>query len=97
MPLHRRSIQSNEVRTPDVPRGEAVIVGRYRMDRPKVALVNPEDLTMLEESHDMLQTIGRLEPLPLDALTLKTLAIEDRPDPEGSVEDPDRITALLGL
>jgi hypothetical protein len=95
MPLRHRSIKSNEIRAPEVPRGEAVIVGRYRKDNPKVALVNPDDLAMLEESHDLLQGAGQLEAIPLDDLALKTLALEDRPT--GAVEDAARIAAILDL
>ena len=97
MPLLHRTIPSNEVRAPVVPRGEAIVVGRYRADKPKVALVNPEDLKMLEAAHDTLQAIGQLGPLPLDDLALKTLEIEDRPSPIGAIEDADQINKLLDL
>ncbi len=96
VPLHRTSVPSNSVRAPKVARGEALIVDRYAKE-PKVALVNPDDLAMLEESHDLLQTISKLEPLDLDDLTLKAIAAEDRPDPNGALEDPEKIAALLGL
>lgn len=95
MPLLHRTAKANDVRAPEIPRGEALIVGRYRDDNPKVALVNPEDLSMLEESHDLLEGLTALESQPLDALTLKTRALEDRPG--SSVEDPDRIAVILGL
>jgi hypothetical protein len=91
-----RSMKSNEVRTPAVPRGEVIIVGRYSEKTPKVALVNPEDLTMLETSHNALLAAGQLRSLPVDELTLKTLAVEDRPAAE-SIEDPEAIAAALGL
>lgn len=97
MPLDRKVIKSNDVRAPEVSRGEALVVSRYRQDNPKVALVNPEDLAMLEESYDILQTIGRLEPLPIGDLTLKAQQLEDRPDPDALVEDPDQIAAILDL
>lgn len=97
MPLLHRTVAANEVRAPVVPRGEAIVVSRYRADRPKVALVNPDDLEMLEAAHDALQAIGQLEPLPLDDLALKTLEIEDRPSPQGAIEDAGRINKLLGL
>jgi hypothetical protein len=87
---------SNEVRVPDVPRGEVVIVGRYSEKTPKVALINPEDLAMLEDSHNLLKRIAELEELPVDELTLKTLAIEDRADAE-SITDPSAIAAILDL
>lgn len=96
MPLLHRSSTANEVRAPEVPRGEAVIVGRYGKDKPKVALLNPEDLTMLEDAYDMLRTVGTLQKIDVDDLTRKALRIEDRPD-EHSVEDPDEIAAILGL
>jgi hypothetical protein len=89
-------MRSNDVRAPEVPRGEVVIVGRYSEKKPKVALINPADLAMLEHAHDTLQAFGRLDDLPVDELTLKTLAIEDRPDPQ-SIEDPEAIAAALGL
>jgi hypothetical protein len=88
---------SNEVRAPFVPRGSAVIVTRYREDVAKVALVNPEDLAMLEESHELVQRLGKLDPEPLRDLDLKALELEDRPRAEARVEDPDRIAALLNL
>jgi hypothetical protein len=96
VPLSRRSMLSNEVRVPDVPRGEAVIVGRYSEKTPKVALINPEDLAMLEDSYDLLKRIEDLGELPVDELTLKTLAVEDRPDAE-SITDPSAIAAILNL
>jgi len=71
------------------------MVGRYSEKTPKVALVNPEDLAMLEDAHDLLSAIV-LEDVPVDELTLKTLAAEDRPEPE-SVTDPAAIKAILGL
>jgi hypothetical protein len=87
---------SNEVRVPDVPRGEVVIVGRYSEKTPKVALINPEDLAMLEDSYNLLKRIEELGELPVDELTLKTLAVEDRSDPE-SITDPSVIAAILNL
>ena len=96
MPLDRTTVPSNKLRAPEVSRGEALIVDRYHKEA-KVALVNPEDLAMLEESHELLEQLSRLEPLEVDALTLKTLAIEDQPDPAGPLEDPKQIAALLGL
>ena len=96
MPLVHRSMKSNEVRAPEVPRGEVVIVARYTEKTPKVALVNPEDLAMLEAAHDILLGLGKLDGLPVDDLTVKTLAVEDRPDAE-SIEDPQQIAELLGL
>jgi len=71
------------------------MVGRYSEKTPKVALINPEDLAMLEDAHDLLSAIV-LEDVPVDELTLKTLAAEDRPEPE-SVTDPAAIKAILGL
>jgi hypothetical protein len=97
MPLEHKTVKANDVRAPEVARGEALIVGRYRDDNPKVALVNPEDLAMLEDAHDLLQGLGALEPLHLDELARKTLALEDRPDAEPTVEDPEQIAALLDL
>jgi hypothetical protein len=87
---------SNEVRVPDVPRGEVVIVGRYSEKTPKVALINPEDLAMLEDSYNLLKRIEELGELAVDELTLKTLAVEDLPDAE-SVTDPSTIAAILDL
>jgi hypothetical protein len=87
---------SNKVRVPDVPRGEVVIVGRYSEKTPKVALINPEDLAMLEDSYNLIKRIEELGELPVDELTLKTLAVEDRPDAE-SITDPSAIAAILNL
>lgn len=73
-----------------------MIVGRYRDDNPKVALVNPEDLAMLEESHDLIQSASVLEPLPRSPLVLKALAIEDQPDDDALIDDPDTLAKLFG-
>jgi len=97
MGLKRETKKSNDVRAPAVPRGRAVIVTRYRDDKPKVALVNPDDLAMLEEAHELLESAGRLEPAPVSDLALKALRLEDRPDEDARVEDADRIAAILGL
>lgn len=95
MGLERETIKSNRVRAPAVPRGTAVMVARYRDDNLKAAIVNPEDLDMLEASHDMLQAAGRLEPLPLSDLALEAKRVEDRPDPDRLIEDADQIAAIL--
>jgi hypothetical protein len=97
MPLRHKVARSNDVRAPAVSRGTAVIVGRYRADNPKVALIHPEDLAMLEESHDMLQNIGKLESLPVSDLALSAIADEDRPSPGALIEERDEIEALLDL
>lgn len=97
MPLEHKTAKANDVRAPEVPRGEALIVGRYRDDNPKVALVNPEDLAMLEQSHDLLEGLRGLEPFAADALTRKTLALEDEPDHGRTVEDAAEIVAILDL
>ncbi len=90
-------MKSDEVRAPAVPRGRAVIVTRYREDVAKVALVNPHDLAMLEESHDLLRSLAELQPLPLCAAALKALRLEDRADDSARVESAGRIAELLGL
>ena len=97
MPLKRTTKRSDEVRAPAVPRGNAVIVTRYRDDNAKVALVNPEDLTMLEESHGLLQALGGLERLPTSDIALRAVDLEDRPDGDARVEDPEEIAAILEL
>jgi hypothetical protein len=97
VPLDRETRSSDDVRAPSVPRGKAVMVTRYGAGNVKVALVNPEDLSMLEESHDLLHKLGEMEPLPVTDLALKALALEDRPDPDERVEDPERIAAILDL
>jgi hypothetical protein len=74
-----------------------VIVTRYREDVAKVALLNPEDLAMLEESHDLVQRLGKLDPEPLSGLALVAMKLEDRPRAEDPVEDPDQIAVLLNL
>ncbi len=94
--LVRKIVRANGVRAPKVPRGEALVVSLYRDDRAKVVLVNPEDLAMLEDSYALLESVGRLEPLPIDELTYKTRAVEDTPDEE-SIEDYDQIAAILAL
>jgi len=74
-----------------------VIVTRYRAEAAKVALVNPDDLAMLEESHDLIEAVGLLEPERLSATALKALGSEDRPDPRARIERADQITAILDL
>jgi hypothetical protein len=97
VPLEHETKRSDDVRAPAVPRGKAVIVTRYREDRAKVALVNPEDLAMLEESHDLLEGLGNLTPPPLSRLARKALRLEDHPDESARVEDAERINEILGL
>jgi len=97
MALEHERTQADAVRAPAVPRGTAVIVTRYREDMAKVALVNPVDLAMLEESHDLVQALGALEPAPLSDLALKGLRFEDRPDAGSRVEDAKQIAAILDL
>jgi hypothetical protein len=97
MALDRTTRPSDEVRAPFVPRGNAVIVTRYRQDTAKVALVNPEDLAMLEESHELVQRVGKLDPAPLSDVALKAMELEDRPRSDARVEDPDQIAAILNL
>ncbi len=97
MALARKTAMANDVRAPEVPRGEAIIVGRYSEAKPKVALVNPDDLAMLEASHDLLEALRGLEPPPVDELARLTLALEDRPNISGSIEDPERIASILSL
>jgi hypothetical protein len=43
--------------------------------------VNPEDLAMLEESHELFDALGALEAEPLSDIALEALRAEDRPDP----------------
>jgi hypothetical protein len=97
MPLKHESKQSNDLRAPAVPRGTAVIVTRYRADVAKVALVNPEDLAMLEESHDLLHALDVEAPVSLTKIERKALRLEDRPDPDARVEDAERIAKILDL
>ncbi|GIK77706.1 MAG: hypothetical protein BroJett022_13960 [Actinomycetes bacterium] len=88
---------ADEVRAPAVPRGRAIIVTRYREDREKVALVNPEDLAMLEEAHDLLNAIDEIEPAEISRAAQLALSLEDRPDPAARVEDAERIAEILEL
>ena len=97
MPLQRETKQSDEVRAPAVPRGKAIIVTRYREDVEKVALVNPEDLAMLEESHDLLEALEAAPPTSPSTIAHKALRLEDRPDPDARVEDAKRIAKILEL
>lgn len=97
MVLAREIVKANDVRAPEVPRGTAMIVARYRDDNAKVAIVNPADLAMLEESHEMIQAAGKLSGLPISELTLTAHRLEDRPDAGALVEDPAEIAALLDL
>jgi hypothetical protein len=95
--LQRKTQQADDVRAPAVPRGTAVIITRYRKDVAKVALVNPADLAMLEESHELLKALGKLEPEPLSEIALKALRTEDRPDTGARVENAEQISAILDL
>jgi hypothetical protein len=97
MSLQRETKKSDEVRAPAVPRGTAIIVTRYREDVAKVALVNPEDLAMLEESQDLLDALGPATAPSLGKLTAKAVRLEDRPYPDARVEDADRIAEILEL
>lgn len=74
-----------------------MIVTRYRAAVAKVALVNPEDLVMLEEAHDLIEAAGLLEPERLSPTALKALFTEDRPDQRSRVERAAEIAALLDL
>jgi hypothetical protein len=53
----------------------------YREDVAKVALVNPADLAMLEESHELIEALGALDTEPLSDVALKSLRAEDPPRP----------------
>jgi hypothetical protein len=97
MVLRRETKKSDEVRAPAVPRGTAIIVTRYREDVAKVALVNPEDLAMLEGAHEILEGLGEVAPVSLSKIARKAIRLEDRPDAEARVEDPERIGEILGL
>jgi hypothetical protein len=97
MALHRETRPADDVRAPAVPRGTAVIVTRYRAETTKVALVNPEDLVMLEEAHDLIEAAGSLEPERLSPTALKALRAEDRPSRSTRVERADQIAAILDL
>lgn len=97
MGLQRQTKKSDDVRAPAVPRGRAVIVTRYREEVAKVALINPKDLDMLEESHEALEAAGQLEPLRLSEAALKALRSEDRPRAGARVENAERIAAILDL
>jgi hypothetical protein len=97
MALQHHTKQADDVRAPAVPRGIAVIVTRYREDVAKVALVNPEDLAMLERSHELVQALDDPEPETLSDTALKALRAEDRPDPAVRVENAKQIAAILDL
>jgi hypothetical protein len=97
MALRHDTRPADDVRAPAVPRGTAVIVTRYRAEAAKVALVNPEDLAMLEEAHDLIEAAGLLGPERLSPTALKALQSEDRPDPRARVERADEIRAILDL
>ena len=97
MALKRQTKRSDDVRAPRVPRGTAIIITRYREDVEKVALVNPEDLKMLEESHATLEALEENEPAALSKLSRKALRLEDRPTEDARVEDAEQIAAILDL
>jgi hypothetical protein len=52
---------------------------------------------MLEESHELVQRVGKLDPAPLSDVALKAMELEDRPRSDARVEDPDQIAAILNL
>jgi hypothetical protein len=96
--LERVSKPSDEVRVPEVPRGTVVVVTRYREEVAKVVVVNPQDLAMLEHSHELLASLDQLAPAatPSDA-EIAAIAAEDQPNPEARVEDGKRIAEILRL
>ncbi len=98
MALKRVTKPSDEVRVPEVPRGTAVVVTRYREEVAKVVVVNPDDLAMLERSHDLLESLEDLASpaMPSDA-ELAALRTEDRAKAEARVEDAKRIAEILRL
>jgi hypothetical protein len=71
--LRRETKPSDEVRAPAVPRGKAVIVTRYREEVAKVVLIHPDDLDMLEESHELLEEIVAKTSEAADAIARKAL------------------------
>jgi hypothetical protein len=89
---------SDQVRVPEVPRGTAVVVTRYREEVAKVAVVNPQDLAMLERSHELIEALHELaEPVePTDA-ELAAAAAAEGPRPEQPIEAPAQIAAILRL
>ncbi len=97
MRLRHDTRPADGVRAPAVPRGTALIVTRYSSEVAKVALVNPEDLAMLEEAHELIEAAGSLEAEPLSRTALKALKAEDRPNPGARVERADDIAAILDL
>jgi hypothetical protein len=97
MALHRETKRSDDVRAPAVPRGTTVIVTRYRENAPKVALVNPDDLAMLEASHELVEGLGELESSPVSGIALKALRAEDRPAAGKQVESAKKIAEILDL
>lgn len=52
---------------------------------------------MLDESPDLREGLGTLDPLPLTARARNALAAEDRPRTSGAVEDAKRIATILDL
>jgi hypothetical protein len=52
---------------------------------------------MFEKPYELVEPISKLDALPVDDLLFKARESEDRPGPEGSVEDPHAIKALLDL
>lgn len=95
MALRHETKQADEVRAPAVPRGTAVIVTRNRAVAK--ALVNPEDLAMLEQAHALIEALAALEPEPLSNIALRALQAEDRPDPTARVENAEQIATILDL
>lgn len=96
MALRHETKQADDVRVPAVPRGTAVIVTRNRAVA-KVALVNPDDLAMLEQAHAIIEALAALEPEPLRNIALRALQAEDRPDPTARVENAEQIATILDL
>ncbi|HWD69183.1 MAG TPA: hypothetical protein VG293_03250, partial [Solirubrobacteraceae bacterium] len=90
------TVLANSVRVPKVHRGEVIMVGRYNEASPKAAIIAPEDLDMLEDTHTLMTHIAQAMDIPVDELTLKARALEDTPDAQ-SVTDPEAIIAALGL
>ncbi len=74
-----------------------MIVTRYREDVPKVVLINPDDLKMLEASHELIEGLGKLQPSPISDLALEALQAEERSAPHRRVESAREIVEILDL
>jgi hypothetical protein len=76
--------------------GDVLVINRYRNERPKAVVLNPDDYTYLREAAELVDEAGMLADT-VSAGALEARELEDRPRDEVLVEDSGRIAELLDL